>query len=307
MIVLVTGGAGFIGSHLVGRLLEEGHEVVVVDDLSTGRAENLPQSVRLACVDVTVEGDLRDVFAAEAPDAVFHYAARANVARSIEDPVDDAMVNVVGGLNVMRASIDSGVSRFIFASTGGAMYGDPARLPVSEEWPANPLSSYGVSKLALERYLDVYRDQLSSISLRYANVYGPRQDPSGETGVIAIFVRRLLSTNSVVVYGDGRATRDYIYVTDAVDAACKALHSSRQGAYNIGTGEEVSVNDVIESLAMLLGKDIVRSNQPARVGEVKRMALNASRAAQDLNWEPQVLWLDGLRLVIQFEGQGGVM
>ena len=307
MRCLVTGGAGFIGSNLVDALLARGDEVTVFDDLSTGRRVNLEGAIAAGAT--LVEGDVRDAaalaaLAAEAkPETVFHLAAQIDVRRSVGDPAFDATVNVGGTANVLEAARIAGSRRFVFVSTGGAIYGEGVgkQLPLDESAPVEPLSPYGQSKFAAEGYLALYERLygLSGISLRLGNVYGPRQDPLGEAGVIAIFCGRLQAGEQPTVYGDGRQTRDYIYVGDVVTSALAAAQAQVSGPVNIGTGRET---DVLE-LARLLGKigeadGFEPELAPPRTGEVQKISIDAALAQRELSWQPQVSLEEGLRLTL---------
>jgi UDP-glucose 4-epimerase len=308
MRTLVTGGAGFIGSNLVDALLARGDDVTVVDDLSTGRRENL-DSAREAGAEL-VELDVRDAaalasLAAErGPETVFHLAAQIDVRKSLEDPAFDAAVNVGGTANVLDAARAGGCARVVFVSTGGAIYGegDGQQLPLDEDTPVAPLSAYGQSKFAAEGYLALYERLygLSSVSLRLGNVYGPRQDPLGEAGVIAIFCGLLRSGGQPTVYGDGTQTRDYIYVGDVVGAALAAAGGAASGPINIGTGRESSVLDLV---AMLKRLGEVESFEPelapARPGEVQRISVDPARAEAELGWRPETGLEAGLTLTLE--------
>ena len=309
MRTLVTGGAGFIGSNLVDALLARGDEVTAVDDLSTGRRQNLEEA--LAHGAELVEADIRDaaamseLLAARRPEVVFHLAAQIDVRRSVADPYFDASINVGGTANLLEASRGAGVRRFVFVSTGGAIYGegDGQDLPLGEGAPVEPLSPYGQSKFAAEGYVALYRRLygLPGISLRLGNVYGPRQDPLGEAGVIAIFCGRLRSGEAPVVYGDGRQTRDYIYVGDVVAATLAAADGDAAGAFNIGTGRETSVLDLIERLRGLSGGAgrFEPEFAPARPGEVQRIAIDPERARDGLGWTPSTGLDEGLRRTLE--------
>jgi UDP-glucose 4-epimerase len=307
MKCLVTGGAGFIGSNLVDALLARGDEVTVVDNLSTGRRSNLDAG--LAAGTELVELDIRDaeglagVALEKRPDAVFHLAAQIDVRKSLVDPAFDAAVNVGGTANVLEAARGAECERVVFVSTGGAIYGegDGQRLPLGETAPIAPLSAYGQSKFAAEGYLALYQRLygLSTIALRLGNVYGPRQDPLGEAGVIAIFCGLLNSGGRPTVYGDGKQTRDYIYVGDVVAAALAAATSRADGAVNIGTGVETDVLELVEALAKLGGVESFEPEfAPARTGEVQRITLDAGRAAAELDWRPAVGLDEGLKLTL---------
>ncbi len=303
----VTGGAGFIGSNLVDALLARGEEVTVVDDLSTGRRGNLDAA--LAAGAELAELDIRDAAALTAlarekrPRTVFHLAAQIDVRRSIEDPAFDASVNVGGTANVLEAALAAEAGRVVFVSTGGAIYGEGEgqRLPLDEATAIAPLSAYGQSKFAAEGYLALYErlHGLSSIALRLGNVYGPRQDPLGEAGVIAIFCGLLRSGGRPTVFGDGTQTRDYIYVADVVVAALAAAEAETTGPVNIGTGAETSVLELAEALGRLGAVDGFEPEfAPARAGEVRRIALDAGRAERELGWRPATSIEAGLRLTL---------
>ena len=299
---LVTGGAGFIGSNLVDALLERGDEVLVIDDLSSGRRENLEAA--LAAGASLVEGDVADThavesaFAAGRPEAVFHLAAQIDVRRSVSDPVFDLEVNVGGTINLLEHSARAGVRRFVFASTGGAIYGEGEGrpLPLGEEADERPEAPYGQSKLAAEGYVDLYSRQhgLSAIALRLGNVYGPRQDPHGEAGVVAIFCGALLGGTVPKVFGDGTQTRDYVYVGDVVAAFLAAGDSEATGAFNVGTGREANVLDVGQALAAACDASFSPELAPPRSGEVQRIAIASDRAKAALGWQAEVTLEDGL-------------
>jgi UDP-glucose 4-epimerase len=307
MRCLVTGGAGFIGSNLVDALLARGDEVTVVDDLSTGRLGNLDGA--LAAGAELVELDIRDAAALTAlaterePQTVFHLAAQIDVRKSLEDPAFDAAVNVGGTANVLEAARAAGSGRIVFVSTGGAIYGEGEgqQLPLGEEAPIAPLSAYGQSKHAAEGYLALYERLygLSGIALRLGNVYGPRQDPLGEAGVIAIFCGLLRSGGRPTVFGDGKQTRDYIYVGDVVAAALAAAGSELTGPVNIGTGRETDVLELAEALGRLGGVEGFEPEfAPARTGEVQQITLDASRAERELGWAAETGLDEGLRLTL---------
>jgi UDP-glucose 4-epimerase len=278
MHVLVTGGAGFIGSHIADALIARGDRVSVVDDLSTGDRANVNPAAELHVV------DLRDAAAAELvaslrPDAIVHQAAQVDLRKSVAEPATDAEVNVVGSVRLLEAAAGAGVKRFLFASTGGAIYGEPLQVPQTEEHPAAPLSPYGCAKLAVEHYMHYYAEVrgLSCVALRYANVYGPRQSPKGEAGVIAIFARRLFAGDEVTINGSGAQTRDFVYVDDVVAANLAAVDADFRGAYNVGTGVETSINDLYEAMARLTGATRPPRPAPAKVGEQVRSVIDGSR------------------------------
>jgi UDP-glucose 4-epimerase len=298
---VVTGGAGFIGSNLVDALLERGDEVVIVDDLSTGKRENIESA--LAAGASLVEADIRDgqglidLFHDFKPEVVFHFAAQIDVRKSVSDTALDAMINVVGTINVLEAAKRAGTRRVVNSSTGGAIYGEGKVIPAPEDHPAEPEAPYGQSKFAAEGYLELYRrlHGLSTISLRYGNVYGPRQDPLGEAGVIAIFCGKLIAGEKPTVFGDGLQTRDYVYVGDVVSANLAAAGSDASGAFNVGTARETSVLDIVEALGKIAGRDFEADLAPERPGEVRHIAIDYGRAREELGWEPKVDLETGLK------------
>ncbi len=296
MKALVTGGAGFIGSTLVDRLLAEGHAVDVIDNLSSGSLSNLAEArgnraheLKVHQVDIR-DGSVIDLIARRQPEVVFHLAAQADVRVSVSRPVFDAEVNVVGSLNVLEGARLGGARKVVFASSGGTIYGEPAPadLPVRESHPQQPLSPYGVAKKVVTDYLHVYRElhALEFTSLAMANIYGPRQDPHGEAGVVSIFAGLLLEGKSCTVYGDGRQTRDFVYVDDAVDAFVRAADRGSGLLCNIGTGVETSVNELYQAMADAAGVTDPPTYGPARTGELARSALDPTRAGMHLGWEP---------------------
>ncbi|OGK94994.1 MAG: UDP-glucose 4-epimerase [Candidatus Rokubacteria bacterium RIFCSPHIGHO2_12_FULL_73_22] len=288
MRVLVTGGAGFVGSHAVDRLVADGHEVHVLDNLSTGRRGHVNARARLHVRDIR-SPRLGETLAAARPEAVVHLAAQASVARSVADPVHDASVNVLGTIALLEACRRTGVRRVVYTSTGGAAYGDTDVLPTPEDHPLRPASPYGASKVSAERWLACWTDLTGgrALALRLANVYGPRQDPAGEAGVVAIFASRLLAGVPCVVNGDGEQTRDYVYVEDVADALARALaYPELGGAVNVATGVATSVNDLYRRLAALAGVARVPEHGPPRPGEQRRSVLDPARAKARLGWTP---------------------
>ncbi len=300
---LVTGGAGFIGSNLVDALLERGDEVTVID-LSTGGRESLTGAIDAGAQ--VVELDIRDgeavtdVCERVRPGVVYHLAAQIDVRRSTEDPAFDARVNVEGTINVLRAAVGSGVERFVNTSSGGAIYGEGQVLPAPEDHPVAPESPYGQSKFAAEGYCELFHrlHGLSTVSLRYGNVYGPRQDPLGEAGVIAIFCGKVLEGGRPTVFGDGLQTRDYIYVGDVVRANLLAAESEVSGPFNIGRGVQTTVLELVDALAPLADEGFEPVHAPERLGEVRHIALDTARARAELGWEPQVDLERGLELTL---------
>lgn len=306
MKVLVTGGAGFIGSAVANRLVALGHEAVVVDDLSSGCPSDVPRQVAFYQADVRDGGALDDVLRRERPQVVSHHAAQVSVRESAADPARDASVNVLGLLNLLQACARHGVERFVFASSGGAIYGEQEKFPADEDHPLRPVSPYGITKLASEHYLRCFQTMhgLPFLALRYANVYGPPQCHRGESGVVALFAERLLRSESVRINGDGYQTRDFVYLDDVVDANVLAVMSSRQGIFNVGTGIETSVNGLFARLQRLTGNFVNPEYAPAMTGEQRRSVLDADRIARELGWKPRTSLADGLaRTVAHLESQ----
>ena len=301
MRVLVTGGAGFIGSHVVDSLIERGDEVVVVDNLSTGFKENLNPAARLYQLSIG-DDELAEVFKRVRPDVVSHHAAQMNLRRSVAEPVFDARENILGSLNVILNSVRFGVKKFVYASSGGAVYGEAQYLPVDEEHPINPVSQYGVSKHTVEHYLYLYahQDALNYVVLRYPNVYGPRQNPYGEAGVIAIFARQMLRRERPTIFGRGDKTRDYTHISDVVEANLLAMERGQNAIYNIGTGIETSVKQIFDLLAQALGYEGSPVYTPAREGEVDRMSLAWDKAQKELGWSPKLSLEEGIRRTIEY-------
>lgn len=298
---LVTGGAGFIGSHLVDRLLSLEYKVVVIDDLSTGKLRNLNPAAIFYHSDIT-QPSVQQVFQREKPDLLFHLAAQISVSQSTKDPLKDAQTNIIGTLQLLEAARCHGVKKFIYASTGGALYGDPETNPCTEQCPIVPLSPYGLSKYLAEQYLELYHQlyQLTYTTLRYGNVYGPRQDPHGEAGVVAIFTRAMLGGQQPQIFGDGHQERDFVYVDDVVDANICAIAEGDSSAFNIGTGKGTSVNRIFALL-----KSITRYNGdpvhlPARPGDVYQISLDCGKAERELGWTSQVGLEEGLRRTVQY-------
>ena len=288
MRILVTGGAGFIGSHVVDGFLRAGHEVAVVDNLATGNRANLNKTVRLHELDIR-DPALEQVFKDFQPEVVDHHAAQANVPASVSDPVYDASVNVLGGLNLLRLSAANKVRKFIYISSGGAMYGDPESLPVDESAPARPLSPYGASKQALEAWLGVYQRTfgVDYTVLRYANIYGPRQSVREEGAVVAVFATRMAADQPVTIDGTGQQTRDFVYVGDCVTANVAALERGSGGSFNIGTGRETSIREIFELMAEAAGYAHQPTFGESRTGDVLRIVLNPSRAPDtSVTYEP---------------------
>ncbi|NUQ01799.1 MAG: NAD-dependent epimerase/dehydratase family protein [Armatimonadetes bacterium] len=303
MRVLVTGGAGFIGSHVVELLAERGDEVHVLDNLSNGKRQNLAPAAVLHEGDLTDAEFVRYVFEQARPEVVYHLAAQVSVIESLRDPFDDMRRNIGGSLNLILAARASGQPKIVYCSTGGAAYGDPdlSQLPVPETHPANPLSPYGITKHTVEHYLEaeaVNHGQRYTV-LRFSNVYGPRQDPHGEAGVVAIFTQRIFEQKTCTVFGDGEQTRDFVYVGDVARAVLAATDRADGEIINIGTGLETTVNDVVEALEAAWGGPFEVAHAPARTGEVRRIALAVDKARELLDWQPAVSFRDGIRLTLE--------
>lgn len=305
MRIIVTGGAGFIGSHVVNRFIDLGHEVAVVDNLVTGRRENLDPRARFEQVDITDAEALATVFEDFKPQIVDHHAAQIDVRKAVADPVYDATVNVLGGINVIRAGLQVGIDKFIYASTGGAVYGNPDTLPCTEAHPIRPISPYGVSKHTVEHYLELYGiiEGLTYTVLRYANVFGPRQDPRGEAGVNAIFTGLMLKGEIPTIFGQGDKTRDYVYVGDVVEANVLALERGDGQIINIGTGVRTTDQEVYDAIAEAVGFTQPAHYAAERKGEVRHIALDASRAVQVLGWQPRVKFREGVARTVAYNRQ----
>lgn len=302
MKILVTGGAGFIGSHVADLFIQHGHEVVVVDDLSTGHRHNLNPQAKFYQMDIR-DPQLAEVFATEKPDWVSHHAAQMDVRRSVAQPIFDADVNVCGSINVIEAARHHGVKHFVYISTGGAVYGEPEYVPCDEKHPINPICPYGASKHTGEHYLFMYKFLygLNYTVLRYPNVYGPRQDPHGEAGVVAIFTGRMLRGEPLTINGDGEQTRDYTYVGDCAQANLLAVTREHPGGiYNIGRGEPTSVNQIFATLKDLTGYAPAANYGPAKLGETRHIYLNADRARAELGWQATFDLRAGLQNTVDF-------
>ena len=306
MKILITGGAGFIGSHLQDRLIKEGHRVVIVDNLSTGKKENLNPRAKFYKADIC-GSKISQIFKKEKPEIVFHFAAQINVRKSVEDPIEDAKINILGSLNIIQSfchlsSVISHKSKIIFASTGGAIYGDADIVPTPESYPEYPLSPYGIEKLIVDKYLNYYHKVfgLPYVSLRLANVYGPRQNSKGEAGVVAIFIDKMLEGGRPIINGSGTQTRDFVYVNDVVEANILGLKKNKVGIFNIGTARETDVNTIFEKLKKLTGSSCKEIHAPEKPGEQKRSCLDFSKAKKEIGWQPKYDLNKGLKETVKW-------
>jgi len=301
MKVLVTGGAGFIGSNVADLYIEQGYEVIIVDDLSTGRRSNINPNAEFYELDIR-SPQLREVFEQERPDFVNHHAAQMDVRRSVAEPILDADINILGSINLIECARRYDVKKFVYISTGGAVYGEPVYLPCDEAHPIDPICQYGASKHTVEHYLYMYQANygLNYTVLRYPNVYGPRQDPHGEAGVVAIFTRQMLSGEQVVINGDGEQERDFVHVADCARANLLALTTENNGIFNIGAGIGTTINQVYTVINEIIGykKDAVHG--PPKLGETEKIYLDATKAREVLGWEPLVSLEEGLKSTVNY-------
>jgi UDP-glucose 4-epimerase len=301
--ILVTGGAGFIGSHVADAYIAAGHEVAVLDNFSTGNENNVNPAAKLHRVDLRDQPEVDKALASFKPELVNHHAAQSEVPKSVADPAYDAQINIVGGLNLLKACVDHGVRKVVFSSTGGALYGEPDMVPASEDHPIRPLSPYGTSKFAFEQYLGTFRRTfgLDFTVLRYANIYGARQDFAAEEGrVVAIFASRMLADKPVTIDGTGEQARDMLHVGDVATANLAALERGSGGTFHVSTGVPVTVNDLFRKLADLTGYILEPKWGPSRKGDVYRIALDNERAKNELGWEPRVNLEEGLSLTVDY-------
>jgi UDP-glucose 4-epimerase len=298
--ILVTGGAGFVGSHIADHLIAQGDQVVIVDNISTGKEEHIHPSARFYRVDIT-DDKLFEVFKKEKPEVVIHQAAQVLVPKSVENPIFDAKVNILGTLNLLEASRQYGVRKIVYASSA-AVYGDPQYLPIDEKHPVQPLSGYGISKHTPEHYLAAYHDLygLEFTALRYANIYGIRQEPHGEGGVISILINQILEDRTFTIFGDGEQTRDYIYVEDVVKANLAAIHGGNGSILNIGTGVSTSLNDLINLFEMVINKKVKKEYGDHRSGDIKHSYFNPNKAKLELSWNAKISLEDGLRRTYEY-------
>ncbi|XOB40753.1 MAG: NAD-dependent epimerase/dehydratase family protein [Candidatus Nealsonbacteria bacterium] len=307
--ILVSGGAGFIASHLTDKLIEQGHQVIVIDNLSTGKKENLNPKAKFYELDIC-DSKISQIFKKEKPETIFHFAAQIDIRKSVKDPIEDAKINILGSLNILQNFIivnqpnqyKSAVPKIIFASSGGAIYGDTDVIPTPENHLENPESPYGIEKLAIEKYLNFYKKTygLDYVSLRFSNVYGPRQNSKGEAGVIAIFCDKMLRNEKVVINGDGEQTRDFVYVDDVVEAALSAIKKEKSGIYNIGIAKETSINEIFRKIKELTNSDCQEIHGPIKSGEQKRSCLDFSKIKKALNWQPKYSLEKGLKETISW-------
>jgi len=302
--VLVTGGAGFIGSHIVDMLIENDYDVIVVDDLSSGKLENVSKNADFYFCDISSYQILKDVFEETKPDYVIHHAAQSTVVKSFTNPALDAQTNIFGSLNLLNLSKEFKVKKFIYAGSGGTAYGNPAYLPCDEKHPINPISPYGISKHTAEHYLEYYHLQygLNYVSFRYPNIYGERQDPSSEAGVISIFAKQMLKNKEVIIFGNGLQSRDFVYVKDIAYANLLALENNNMpsGIYNLGWGQGTTVNTIYETLKNIIGYKKNPINKPERKGEVYRTYLDAEKFKKYTWWKPEVNLFDGCKKVVDW-------
>lgn len=301
MKILVTGGAGFIGSHVADAFIEQGHEVVIVDNLSMGRLENVNPAARFIKMNIQ-NPEIMELFEKEHFEVVNHHAAQMDVRLSVADPIFDANNNIFGTINLLQAAVKNGVKKFIFISSGGAIYGEQDYFPADEEHPTRPLSPYGITKLTGEKYVQFYHHvyNLKFVILRYANIYGPRQNPKGEAGVVAIFSSRMLTGEQPVINGNGLQTRDYVFVGDVVNANLKAIDYHDNDYFNIGTGIETDVNELFQRLNHLTNANAKEVHGTAQPGEQLRSVLNIDKAKRLLNWIPQVSLEEGLAQTVEY-------
>jgi len=301
MKILITGGAGFIGSHLADKLIEKKHNVVIVDNLSTGKKENINPKAKFYKTDI---GDKKIawIFKKENPEIVFHLAAQINLRESVKNPIEDAKINILGGLNILENCKKFNVKKIIFSSTGGAIYGQASIVPTPESYIAEPLSPYGIAKLATEKYLNYYNKVFGMpfLVLRFANVYGPRQNSKGEAGVIAIFCSQFFSNKQPIINGDGFQTRDFVYVFDVVKAILSAMDSEKTGVFNVGTAKETNINDIFLMIKKSTGSVLEEAHRPSEKGEQQRSCLDYSKIKSELNWMPEYDLKTGIEKTVEW-------
>ena len=302
MKVLVTGGAGFIGSHIVDKLIEKGFEVFIIDNLSTGKRENINEKAKFVCGDINDERLLNNLFKENNFSYIFHLAAQISVSNSVREPVKDAQVNIIGSLKLIKKSIESGVKKIIFSSTGGAIYGEAETFPTTEEVFPKPVSPYAIAKFSVENYLRFAKREfgLNYTILRYSNVYGPRQDPCGEAGVVAIFSSRMLQNKNTIIFGDGKYIRDYVFVSDVAQANIKAMENGDGKIFNISTAKGTSVIELFQILKELTGYRKAPFYKPEREGDVRKSVLSYEKAKRELKWEPKINIDEGLKSTVEW-------
>ena len=301
MKVLITGGAGFIGSNLADELIRRGHNVVVLDNLSTGNKKNLNPKAKFYKTDICSPAVFK-IFKKENPEIVFHFAAQIDVRKSTENPIEDTEINILGSINILENCRKNNVKKIIFASTGGAIYGEAEIIPTSETYKEFPLSPYGIGKLATEKYLNYYYKVfgIPFIALRFGNVYGPRQNSKGEAGVVAIFCQKMLANEQAIINGDGTQTRDFVFVDDVVRAAILATESDKSGIFNIGTGKETNIKNIFIKIKELLNSECQETYGLQKIGEQQRSCLDYSKALKELNWQPEFDLNKGLEKTINW-------
>lgn len=302
MKIIVTGGAGFIGSNVVDGFLKEGYQVVIIDNLSTGLERNINPQAKFYCADIRDRDAIRQIFEEERPDYVDHHAAQIDVRKSTDDPIFDAECNIFGSLNIITNAIRTGVRKIIYSSTGGAVYGEPEYLPVDEHHPIKPECQYGISKHTVEHYLYLYSLHygIRYTALRYSNVYGPRQNPFGEAGVNAIFIGKMAGGEIPTIFGDGEQLRDYIYVDDVVRANILAIEKGDNQILNIGSGSGISVNQVYAELSEIFSFPYLPQYAPPRTGEIQRIYLDNTKARQEMGWQPTIEFREGLKRTVEW-------
>ena len=301
MKILVTGAAGFIASQIADAFISEGHEVCIIDNLSTGNEKNINPKAKFYKLSIN-DPEVLNIFQKEKFDVVNHHAAQIDVRKSVSDPIFDANVNILGTINLLQSCVKTGVKKFTFASTGGAIYGEQEYFPADENHPVNPVSPYGITKLTIEKYLFFYKKEygLNYTVLRYANVYGPRQNPLGEAGVVAIFVNKLLNNENPTINGIGKQTRDYVFVQDVVKANLLTVNDDTSTIYNIGTGIETNVNEVFTKLNNLAGGIAEEKHGPAAKGEQLRSVISSEKIFKKFNWKPSVKIDEGLKITFDY-------
>jgi len=302
MKCLITGGAGFIGSNLADILIERGHKVVIIDNLFSGKKENLNKKAKFYKIDVRNPVLIPKIFKSEKPEIVFHFAAQINVKESIKNSKADAEINILGAINILENCVANKVKKLVFASSGGAVYGEATVIPTPEEYPEFPLSPYGIAKLTTEKYLNYYYKvfNLPFVALRFANVYGPRQNSMGEAGVVATFCDKLLKNQRPIINGNGKQTRDFVYVEDVVEALILAMNSKKVGIFNIATAKETSIKSLFKKINELAGSNFRETYKPIKVEEQKRSCLDYSRASKELKWNPKYNLDQGLTKTIEW-------